>query len=289
MTLPPPDGSRDRRIEDPTNTYLVHPLSRLLLGPALRARVSANTVSVAGLLLGAGAAASFAQWRDWRCAVLGLALATSWLVADGLDGMVARATRTASPLGRILDGVCDHGVFGLIYVAVALSMGTPEAWALGLTAAAFHGVQSSLYEGERARYHRRVRGDAAAPPPLAGRNPLIRGYDAIAFGLDRATARFDAALRGSAGREIAARYGEQAAAPMRLQGLLTSNTRVLLLFAACLAGDPALFWWIAIGPLTLVAAAGIAWHRAVEARLLRQAGHSLSRPAGAPLSEDHTG
>lgn len=285
---PLPDGSRDRRIEDPTNLLLIHPLSRALLRPALRAGVSANAVSAAGLAVGAGAAGAFANWRDWRFAVLGFALAAGWLVADGLDGMVARATGTASPLGRLLDGLCDHGVFALIYVAVAASLGTADAWALGLVAALFHGVQSSLYEGERARYHRRVRGEAAAPAPPPARNPLVRAYDSLAFGLDRVAAPFDAMLAGPGARGLAAAYGERAAGPMRLQALITSNARVLLLFAACLLGDPTLFWWAEIAPMTLVAVVGIAWHRAVEARLLRQARRSMSRPTGAPF-EDHTG
>jgi hypothetical protein len=53
--------------------------------------------------------------------------------------------------------------------------------------------------------------------------------------------------------------------------LLTNNMRVLILYLACLAGNPRLFWWIELGPLTLVAAAGILWHRRVEAAVARAA------------------
>jgi hypothetical protein len=51
--------------------------------------------------------------------------------------------------------------------------------------------------------------------------------------------------------------------------LLSNNMRVLLIWLACLAGDPRWFWWAELGPLTLVAVAGIAWHRRVERELLR--------------------
>src|SRR3546814_9333837 len=44
-------------------------------------------------------------------ATIGLPLSLFWLVADGLDGMIARATGTPSAAGRVLDGLCDHGVF----------------------------------------------------------------------------------------------------------------------------------------------------------------------------------
>ena len=277
MTPPPPDGSRDRRIEDPTNLYVIHPLGRRLLGAALRARVSANMVSAAGLGIGAGAAWAFAHWADWRWSVAGLLLATAWLIADGLDGMVARATGTASPLGRMLDGLCDHGVFTLIYVAVALSIGTVQGWVLAVVAGAAHAVQSSLYEGERARFHRRVKGAPPPAPTPAGGNPLVRLYDAVAFGMDRVTARFDAALDGPDGACLRRAYGDMAAPPMRLLALLTANMRVLALFGACLLASPTLFWWIEIVPMTLVAIFGIAWHRRIELRLLRRA-HPVQPP-----------
>src|SRR3954469_2223712 len=47
--LPPDDGARDRGIDDPTNTRIVHPLGRLLLVPALRLGIPPNPVSLAGL------------------------------------------------------------------------------------------------------------------------------------------------------------------------------------------------------------------------------------------------
>ena len=238
---------------------------RALLPWAVRYGISANAVSVAGLCLGAGAAMCYYRWPDWRFATVGLLLCIGWLVADGLDGMVARATRTASALGRILDGLCDHGVFGLVYISFALSIGTVEAWAIGWAAAAAHAVQSSLYEGERMRYHRRLRGDPLPPPTMPSRNPLVRAYDAVAGSLDRAAAAFDALLAGSPDRlRLIEQYREQAARPMKAMALLTSNMRVIAIYAASLAGDPILFWWFEIIVLSPVALVGILWHRAAE-------------------------
>ena len=77
---------------------------------ALARGISANAVSVAGLGLGGLAALAYAQWNSWALALVGLVLSVGWLIADGLDGMVARATKTASPLGRMLDGLCDQPV-----------------------------------------------------------------------------------------------------------------------------------------------------------------------------------
>jgi hypothetical protein len=286
MTPLPPDGSRDRRIEEPSNLWLVHPLSRAMLRPALRARLSANAVSCLGLVVGACAAAAFGQWREPGAALVGLVLAVLWLSLDGLDGMVARATGTASPFGRLMDGLCDHGVFVLVYVALASSIGTASGWLLAVAAGAAHALQSSYYEGERARFHRRLKGIAPPPPAPTPAAWLVNAYDRLSTAPDRAGAPLDRAI---AAPDVRARYAEAAVAPMRLLALLSANTRVQLVGIACLAGAPQLFWWAELLVLPIVAAIGYAWHRRAE-----QAALSLSvssppgRPVAAPLLfEDH--
>jgi hypothetical protein len=265
MTLPPPDGSRDRRIEDPSNLYLIHPAGRSLLPVAIRAGVSANMVSIIGLLLGAFAAVAFVKGSHPALALVGLVFAIGWLIADGLDGMIARATGTASPLGRALDGMCDHGVFALIYLSLAWTTGTVEGWVLAVVASAAHAVQSSLYEGERARFHRRARGIALiAPPPIVG-GPLVQLYDTVSTSLDRIAMPFERRLSASLDPVGFGRaYAAAAIGPMKLMTLLTANVRVLAIFVACLLGDPRVFWWFEIVPLTVVAIVGILWHRRVE-------------------------
>ena len=285
MTTPPPDGSRDRRIEDPTNLWIIHPAARALLPWAVEHRVSANLVSVMGLGLGIMAAAAYAQWHDWRFALVGLALSIGWLIADGLDGMVARATNTASPLGRVLDGVCDHGVFILIYVVIATSIGTGEGWAWALGAGAAHIVQSSLYEGERARFHRRARGLVRGPMVAGSGNVAVRAYDWIATSIDRASTRFDSLFEDrTIAPQLATAYAARAAGPMRLMILLTANVRVYAIFLACLSGDPRWFWWFELVPLFFVTAAGILWHRHIEAALLRQFSATASSVAAPSFS-----
>src|SRR3982751_182767 len=185
-----PDRSRDRRIEDPSNLWIIHPASRALLPWFLARGISANAVSVGGLGLGALAALAFANWQSWPLALIGLLLSMAWLVADGLDGMIARATGTASPLGRFLDGVCDHCVFVLIYISLAASLGTLEAWTLAICAAALHALQSSIYEGERARFHRRCLG-VATTGRAPGGNLLERMYDRLSHPVDGMAVRFD--------------------------------------------------------------------------------------------------
>jgi CDP-diacylglycerol--serine O-phosphatidyltransferase len=264
--LPPPDGSRDLRTEDPTNPWFVHLAGRMLLPLALAIRIPANAVSVAGFAFGAAAAWAYLDWP--HRATLGFLLCLAWLIADGLDGMIARATGTASALGRFLDGVCDHAVFVLLYLALASALGTAGAWALALIAGAFHAVQSTLYEGERVRFHRRIRGEAPAGVPPCG-NFLLRLYDSVAGSLDRSASPFDIALAAVPDPlAFGTLYGTKAWRPLRLMALLSNNMRVLLIWLACLAGDPRWFWWVELGPLTAVLVAGILWHRRVERLLI---------------------
>lgn len=269
--LPPPDGSRDPRIEDPTNRWIVHLAGRALLPLALRVGISANAISVAGLLLGAGGAWAFFGWRDSSLATVGLVLCTLWMIADGLDGMVARATGTASPIGRILDGLCDHGVFLLLYLALAGSLGTAEAWLLACVAGLAHAVQSTLYEAERIRFHQRKAGMAPIPSARSI-NPLVRLYDSVAGSLDRAAEPFDRALAtATPDKRLAEHYVASSLCGLRAMVPLTNNSRVLIIWLACVAGDPRIFWWIELVPLSLLAAGSLWALRHTEARLLRGA------------------
>ncbi|GAA0660978.1 phosphatidylglycerophosphate synthase [Sphingomonas insulae] len=269
MTPPPRDGSRDRRIEDPSNLYLIHPASHALLPYALRHGVSANAVSVIGLGCGTIAAAAYSHWHAPAMALVGLVFSVAWLIADGLDGMIARATKTASALGRTLDGLCDHGVFALIYLSLAWTVGTLDGWVLALTAAAAHAVQSSLYEGERARFHRRTRGLPLAAVPTPTGMILVRLYDSVAGSVDRLSMPFERRFGAAEDRPaFAAAYAAAAVPVMRLQSLLTANVRVWAICFACLIGNPRIFWWFEIVPLTLVTAIGLYRHRRIERRFV---------------------
>lgn len=259
------DGSRDRRIEDLSNLYLIHPAARALLPVALRLGVSANAVSLSGLALGAIAAACYARWDSAWLALLGLLFSTGWMVADGLDGMIARATGTASATGRFLDGLCDHGVFILIYVSLAMSVGTVTGWTLAIVAGVFHAAQSSLYEGERARFQRRAKGIARTTPPVIAGNPLVRAYDRLATSIDHMALPFERRMASDADPVAFGRaYARDAVPIMRWMTLLSANVRIGAIFVADLLGDPALFWAFEIAILSAVAAIALVSHRKVE-------------------------
>ncbi|WP_239806870.1 CDP-alcohol phosphatidyltransferase family protein [Croceicoccus hydrothermalis] len=261
---------RDPRIEEPSNRWLIHPLGRSVLPLALRAGLSANSVSLLGLLFGAGAALAYGMGRSSAALLAGLALSTCWLILDGLDGMVARARGTQSAAGRLLDGLCDHGVFVMIYVALALRLGTGEGWMLAIAAGAVHAVQSALYEGERARFHRRAAGRLDPQSPASAESRILRLYDRLSTAPDRGSRRFESRLAAAKDRgAIIALYTGAATGPMRLMWVQTANVRVFAIFVAASLGDPRLFWWFEIVLLSLAAAAAMIWHRGIERALTK--------------------
>jgi phosphatidylglycerophosphate synthase len=93
---------------------------RLARGLA-RAGVSADAMTVTGLVLGL-AAAGVAALAWWPAALV------LWLVSripDGLDGALARVTATSSERGGWLDIVADFVVYGAFVVGCGL--GNPDA------------------------------------------------------------------------------------------------------------------------------------------------------------------
>lgn len=99
----------------PPTWVLAQPVAGVLAWAAVRARISASQVTLAGLLLAlagawvlatgeAGFASQFGAW----------CLLTFAYLLDCADGQVARATQTTSERGGWLDVYCDYVVIGIV-------------------------------------------------------------------------------------------------------------------------------------------------------------------------------
>lgn len=271
--------ARPPEIEDPSNLHIVHPVSAALLRPAIRAGLHPNAVSLAGLAFGGAAAFAYFGWREPTLATAGLLLMLAWHVCDGLDGQLARATGKSSPLGRVLDGICDHATYTLVYVALYLSIAPLHGWLptflLAAVAGAAHAVQAAFFEGERESYIRRRNGIFHAAERHEVGGPFERLYNAAQRRLTDHARPVDRGLAG--GSIVLTVYLRRTAPTIRMMTLLGANGRTLAIWIACLAGDPRLFWLWEIVVLGIVAV--------LLSRRLRNIESSLAK-AAPPLSSN---
>ncbi len=280
--------ARDPAIEPWSNRALIHPAARALLPAAIRLGIPPNLVTACGLLLGLAAALAYARWQAPLMALAGFALMLGWHVADGLDGMLARATGRASATGRLLDGLADYLVFIAVYAALAFSFEPAgPAVALACAAGAGHAVQAAFYEAQRATWARRAAGQFTAPRRTqAGGLPEAFYNRAEQLLGNRSTALdTELARAGPAERARLLAAWQQAARPhLRQLGLLSANGRTAAIAIACLLGSPTWFWLWEIVALSALMAAKWAALLKAESRLLAgvREDDRAHQPEGAP-------
>ena len=266
---PAPAPGRPREIEAASNLYLVHPASRALAGLLARTPVSPNQVSVAGVVAAGGAALAYVGLAWPANALIGLALQYLWHVLDGADGDLARRTGRASPLGELIDGVCDHAAQVLIYVAFAIAAQArfgAWVWVLASAAGASHFVQANAYETGRKAYRHFVYGAPWMRQTGAGQGlgaVLSRFY----IGVSSALSPGEPAAETVMSAETRDLYRRRFAPLVKASGVLDSNTRTLVAFLAVLAGNPLWFFVFELTVLNLALALSIVFRARANAAL----------------------
>ena len=245
-------AARPTMIEDPSNLWLVHPLSDRLLAPALRLGIHPNTISFTGMGFGALAGGFYWHWQDPAAVIAGFLCMVAWHVMDGLDGKLARASGKASPLGRLIDGLCDYMVFFLVMLPIVFSF---DDWrpvlALAVVSGLCHAVQSAWYEGEREAWKRRARGIFHAEIRPPARFWGERLYNRVEATLGGGSKTIDATL--AANPVLLEPYLAATAPQLRRLSILSANNRTIAIALACLLGNPRLYWIWEIAVLSVIA------------------------------------
>jgi phosphatidylglycerophosphate synthase len=277
---------RTSEIEEFSNRVLIHPISRVITTRLARLGVHPNVVSVMGMVFGAGAALAYFHYESLALATLGFGLMLGWHVLDGVDGQLARMTGKTSELGKILDGLCDHVAFALVYLALTLAL-VPVfgawVWAVALLAGVSHVVQAGAYEFQRQSYDYWVHGKAAArlvsPDELREQVRQRGGLGRVFGALHVAYVSMQHQLAG-VDPELEARLAEAVRDPVRGEAareayraanlpavhrwtILCSNYRTLAIFAAVLLGNPLYFFLFEL----VVLNAAFLGLRAMQARI----------------------
>ncbi|MDR3506064.1 MAG: CDP-alcohol phosphatidyltransferase family protein [Acidocella sp.] len=280
---------RTSEIEEPTNLYVIHPLSAWIVPHCARLGISPNAVSLAGM--GCGVAAAFAyHWypHPWFC-VLGFALMFTWHVLDGADGQLARLTNSFSELGKIIDGICDYVTFTAVYLALALTLSRyVGTWVWGLVAVSglCHAVQSAAYELQRQQYNFWGWGrKSAALPDLHPPKETLRGQSVLQRAANVLHGLYTrvqiVATGGAAGfnRELEAilatkpeceavlrqDYREAFAPSVRRWSILSANYRTIAIFLFAVAGMPMFYFLFEVFGFSAI----MAWLLASQRRRYR--------------------
>jgi phosphatidylglycerophosphate synthase len=276
---------RARELQDALNHYLYHPLAWQLARRLAPTPVTPNMVSVFGGLMvvmagvvyfGIGTYAPVWPWGP----LLGLVLHMGWHVVDGADGDLARITGKTSPLGELVDGICDYASHIVLYVLLAFvltrTLGPGWAWFWTLAAGASHIVQSNFVEVQRRFYqywtygvpwlNNTARDDKRMFAEKGGLATILRavvaGYLRLASGMSRSAMIIDAEVTRVIDTDpqrlarIRAEVAREQRPLLSFLKLLGPNPRAIVLGAAMLAGSP--LWYFLYQTLVLNALLAIA-------------------------------
>jgi len=247
---------RPSSIEDVSNQYFIHPLSDWVVKIGIRLGLSPNLVSFLGLGCGVLAAFMYYQLPQASYVTGAFVAMIGWHIFDGADGRLARATGKTSAFGRIIDGICDHLVFGAVYISLALHLletgHSPAIWWLVVGAGVSHAVQAAGYEERRQKYQRRLDGICREKVQetllqIDGKQSFLASlYDSAQklvaggdYGLDKQLAALGESKEG---KHHAATLVAKTVPMVRTWGLLNANNRTFLIFIFAFIGQPAFYF-----------------------------------------------
>jgi phosphatidylglycerophosphate synthase len=245
---------RPRELQDPLNHYLYHPLAWQLARLLAKTPITPNMVSVLGGLSVIAAAWAYAQPIFPQSALLGLGLHMAWHVIDGADGDLARITGKSSPIGEMVDGLCDYLSHVVLYLVLGwllhFSLGG-SAWLWMLAAGASHILQTNHVEVQRRQYQYWVFGTpwirhshkAGSDTAKSGFAALVTLYLGVASMMTPEALKIDTAVEAAHDdparmQQIRAAVRAEAPPLLAICKWLGPNPRAIILGASMLLGGP---------------------------------------------------
>lgn len=284
---------RPRELQDPLNHYLYHPLAWQLARGLARTPVTPNMVSVFGGLMVVAAGIAYAGLAWPLGAALGMALHMGWHVVDGADGDLARMTGRSSPIGEMVDGLCDYLSHVVLYLILGWLLSHQAGpfsggvgWILLVAAGVSHAIQSNHVEVQRRQYQwwvygtpwlRHSHGQAGSATSKSLFGGLVSAYLNAASGMTPHALRIDAAVdaaKGDAGRlaVIAAAVRAEAPPLLFICKVLGPNPRAIVLGLSMFAGTPLYYLLYQAVVLNLLLVLSVLMHNAAARRIAARIG-----------------
>ena len=250
----PSRPKRPRELQDSLNFHLYHPLAWRLATLLASTPMTPNIVSVIGGCFVVAAGIIYAQPWGWPGALLGMALHMIWHVVDGADGDLARITGRSSPLGELVDGICDYSSHIVLYSILGWLLSYQIgwiSWPIMLAAGISHAVQANHCEVQRRQYQwwvyrvpwLRNSHKGETKTGSFGCAEIVSGYLNLASGMTPDALKVDAAVEAAAadpaaGERIATLARAEVVPLMPILKVLGPNPRAILLGFSMLAGSP---------------------------------------------------
>lgn len=284
----PKRPQRPRELQDSLNHYLYHPLAWQLARRLAHTPITPNMVSVFGgfMVVAAGFAYVGLAWP--LSAALGMALHMGWHVVDGADGDLARLTGRTSPIGEMVDGLCDYLSHIVLYTLLGWllwhSGGYFSGWhavVLMLVAALSHAIQANHAEVQKRQYQywvygtpwlRMSHGAADSATSRSWAAALVSTYIGLASGMTPHALEIDKAVAASKddpARLAAIASAVRAEAPplLLMTKILGPNPRAVILGLSMFAGTPLYFLMYQVVVLNLLLVLSVRMHNAAARRI----------------------
>ena len=279
---------RPRELQDPLNHYLYHPLAWQLAKRLAHTPITPNMVSVLGALMVVAAGVAYANLAWPVGAAPGMALHMGWHVVDGADGDLARLTGRSSPIGEMVDGLCDYGshivlylILGWVLAQESGQFGGATGWVLLVVAGVSHAVQSNHVEVQRRQYqwwvygipwlrHSHGKDESATSKSFFG--GLVSVYLNAASGMTPHALRIDSAVDAAQGNparlaQIAAAVRAEAPPLLLMCKVLGPNPRAIVLGLSMFAGTPLYYLLYQAVVLNLLLVLSVRMHNAAARRI----------------------
>ena len=287
MTPPSALGHKGPVVEEWADLHFFRPLGMRLVGRLAPLGVTADQVTLAALLVGLLAGHLFLYRSPVRNG-LGLLLFLVSDILDSADGQLARLRGGSTRCGRILDGISDNLRFINLYLHLVArlllshAMAPAAVVALALAAGYSQSVQAAVADFLRQVYLfvTGEGGELDLVEDLGSELPVSRlarlelavytGYVARQVAWCPGSVGLVRALRKHAVPPgLAREWKERQAGPVGRCALIAQNVRFLLLAVTALAGWPAGFFWLTLGPLNLALAWVLISHERTASELAR--------------------
>ena len=267
-----------REVEGVLDLYLYRPVGFRLAQFFARVEMKPAGVTLLAGLFGIIAGHLF-YYRDLRTNVLGMVLLVCANALDNADGQLARLTHQESREGRIIDSVADHLVSVSIYVHLTLRYvaegSSPAICLLAMAAGISHALQGAAADYYRSTY---LYFSITPAAPILDSSSLLesdyrvlnwrrepwrklllalylnftRQQEILARYLKKLRELIGQLFQGEIPHWLRTRYRNLASPTLKWWGLLMTNTRMLVLFALLLIGQPIYYFWFELIPLNLL-------------------------------------